>query len=66
MFMHSLHASCVGAQQVFDEMPKRHFGVVLDSSEYQTMRTTMIIHVYHGDYHVNHVLIIGCVLHTLT
>ena len=58
MFMHSLHASCVGAHQVFDKMPKRHFGVVLDSNEYQTLWITMIIHVYH-------VLIIGFVFYTL-
>ena len=59
MFMHCLHVSFVGAYQVFDKMPKWHFGVVLDSNEYQTLGITTIIHIYH-------VLIIGCVLHTLT
>ena len=45
MFMHCLHASCVGAHQVFDKMPKWHFDVVLDFNEYQTLGITMIIHV---------------------
>ena len=58
MFMHCLHVSCGGAYQVFVKMPKWHFGVVLDSDEYQTLGITMIIHIYH-------VLIIGCVFYTL-
>ena len=58
MFMHCLHVSFVGAYQVFDKMPKWHFGVVLDSNEYQTLGITTIIHIYH-------VLIIGCVFCTL-
>ena len=58
MFMHCLHVCCVGAYQVFDKMPKWHFGVVLDSSKYQTLGITMIIHVYH-------VFIISCVFYTL-
>ena len=43
---------------MFDKMPKWHFGVILDSNEYQTLRITMIRLVYH-------VLIIGCVFYTL-
>ena len=53
-----LHVCCVCAYQVFDKMPKWHFGVVLDSNEYQTLGITTIIHIYH-------VLIIGCVFYTL-
>ena len=59
MFMHCSPVSFIGAHQVFDKMPKWHFGVVLDSNEFQTLGITMIGFVYH-------VLIIGCVLHTLT
>ena len=55
MFMHYLHVSCVCAYQVFDKMPKWHFGVVLDSDEYQALGITMIMHV----------LIIACVFYTL-
>ena len=55
MFMHCPHVSSIGAYQVFDKMPKWHFGVVLDSNEYQNLGTTMIIHV----------LIIGCMFYTL-
>ena len=55
MFMHYLHVSCVCAYQVFDKMPKWHFGVVLDSDEYQMLGITMIMHV----------LIIACVFYTL-
>ena len=58
MFMHCLHVSFIGVYQVFDKMTKWHFGVVLDSNEYQTLGITMIIHVYH-------VLIIGYVFYTL-
>ena len=58
MFKHYLHISCVGAYQMFDKMPKWHFGVVLDFDEYQTLEITMIMHVYH-------VLIIGCVFYIL-
>ena len=58
MFMHCLHVSFIGAYQVFDKMPKWHFGVVLDSNEFQTLGITMIGLVYH-------VLIIGCVFYTL-
>ena len=53
-----LHVSGVYAYQVFDKMPKWHFAIVLDSDEYQTLRITMIMHVYH-------VLIFGCVFYTL-
>ena len=59
MFMHCSPVSFIGAHQVFDKMLKWHFGVVLDSNEFQTLGITMIGFVYH-------VLIIGCVLHTLT
>ena len=43
---------------MFDQMPKWHFLIVLDSDEYQFLGITIIIHVYH-------VLIIGCVFYTL-
>ena len=58
MFMDCPHVSSVGAYQVFDKMPKWHFGVVLDSNEFQTLGITMIGLVYL-------VLIIGCVFYTL-
>ena len=58
MFMHCPHVRCIGAYQVFEKMLKWHFGVVLDSNEFQTLRITMIRLVYH-------VLIIGCVFYTL-
>ena len=45
MFVHYLHVSFVGAYQVFDKMLKWHFGVVLDSNEYQTLGITMVIHI---------------------
>ena len=57
MFMHCLHVSFIGAYQVFDKMPKWHFGAILDSNEYQTLGIIMIIYVYHF-------LIIGCVFYT--
>ena len=53
-----LHISGVYAHYVFDEMPKWHFIVVLNSDEYQTLGITMIMHVYH-------VLIFGRVFYTL-
>ena len=56
--MHCPRVSFIGAYQVFDKMPKWHFGVVLDSNEFQTLGITMIGLVYH-------VLIIGCVFYTL-
>ena len=58
MFMHCPHVSFIGAYQVFDKMPKWHFGVVLDSNEFQTLGITIIGLVYH-------VLIMGCVFYTL-
>ena len=54
----ALHVSGLYAYYVFDEMPKWHCVVVLDSDEYQTLRITMIMHVYH-------VLIIGCFFYIL-
>ena len=53
-----LHVNDVYAYYVFDEMPKWHFVVVLDSDKYQNLGITMIMHVYN-------VLIVGCVVHTL-
>ena len=53
-----LHVNGLYAYYVFDEMPKWHFGVVLDFDEYQTLGITMIMNVYH-------VLIISCVFYTL-
>ena len=53
-----LHVNGVYAYYVFDEMPKWHFVVVLDSDKYQNLGITMIMHVYN-------VLIVGCVVHTL-
>ena len=47
MFMHCSHVSFIDAHQVFDKMPKWHFGVVLDSNEFQTLGITMIGFVYH-------------------
>ena len=58
MFMHFPHVIFIGAYQVFDKMLEWHFGVVLDSNEFQTLGITMIGLVYH-------VLIIGCVFYTL-
>ena len=58
MFMHCSHVSFIAAYHVFDKMPKWHFGVVLDSNEFQTLGITMIELFYH-------VLIIGCVFYTL-
>ena len=55
--MHYPCISLIGAYEVFDKMPKWHFGVVLDTNEFQTLGITMIIHVYH-------VLIIGCIFYT--
>ena len=59
MFMHCPHVSFIGAYQVFDKMPKWQFDIVLDSNEFQILGITMIGLIYH-------VLIIDCVLHTLT
>ena len=42
MFMHCLNVSFIGAYQVFDKMPKWHFGVVLDSNEYQILGLTWL------------------------
>ena len=58
MFMYCLLVSFISAYQVFDKMLEWHFGVVLDSNEFQTLGITMIGLVYH-------VLIIGCVFYTL-
>ena len=38
------HVSGVYAHYVFDEMPKWHFVVVLDSDEYQILGITMFLH----------------------
>ena len=34
IFMHCPHVSFIDAYQVFDKMPKSHFGVVLHSNEF--------------------------------
>ena len=39
-----LHVSGLYAHYVFDEMPKWHFVVVLDSDEYQTFGISMFLH----------------------
>ena len=39
-----LHVSGLYAHYVFDEMPKWHFVVVLDSNEYQTLGINMFLH----------------------
>ena len=53
-----LYVSGLYAYYVFDEMPKWHFVVVLDSDEYQTLGITMFLHS-------QHVLNIGHVFYTL-
>ena len=58
MFMHCSHVSFISAHKVFDKMPKWHFGVVLNSNEFQTLGIIMIGLIYH-------VLIIGRVFYTL-
>ena len=43
--VHALfHMLVVCMHTVFDEMPKWHFVVVLDSDEYQTLGITMFLH----------------------
>ena len=39
-----LHVSGLYEHYVFDEMPKWHFVVVLDSDEYHTLGSTMFLH----------------------
>ena len=39
-----LHVSGLYEHYVFDEMPKWHFVVVLDSNEYHTLGITMFLH----------------------
>ena len=58
MFIHCPHVSFIGVYQVFDKMLKRHFGIVLDSNEFQTLEIIIIRLVYH-------ILIICCVFYTL-
>ena len=53
-----LYVSGLYAYYVFDEMPKWHFVVILDSDEYQTLGITMFLHS-------QHVLNIGHVFYTL-
>ena len=53
-----LYVSGLYAYYVFDEMPKWHFVVVLDSDEYQTLGITMFLYS-------QHVLNIGHVFYTL-
>ena len=53
-----LYVSGLYAYYVFDEMPKWHFVVVLDSDEYQTLGITMFLHS-------QHFLNIGHVFYTL-
>jgi len=60
MFMHCPHVIYSVAHQVFDKMLKWHFGIILDSNEFQILEFTLIELVYR-------VWIIGlCVLHTLS
>ena len=58
MFIHCPHVSFIGVYQVFDKMLKWHFGIVLDSNEFQTLEIIIIRLVYH-------ILIICCVFYTL-